>query len=205
MPKGWLLSFAGALLLAMAGPQTASALQIDRHGPVALDGHDLPPTAFAARRGYGGGRAYRGGYRGGYRVAGVRRGYHGGRTVAVRGAYHRGRVVVGRRYYGGVWYGARPRYYAGRYWAYGAGSCWRSSPIGYIWVCGSGSGYGYGGGYYGRPIVAYRRAYRGHGYYGRPRVAHYRGGYYGSRVGFGGARVSHYRGGGGFRGGGRGR
>lgn len=48
-----------------------------------------------------------------------------------------GRWRVGGRYYGGVWYGAGVRrWYGGRWWPYGVGSCWRTSPIGYVWVCG---------------------------------------------------------------------
>ena len=48
----------------------------------------------------------------------------------------RGGARVGGRYYGGVWYGTGRRWYGGRWWAYGVGSCWRASPIGYVWVCG---------------------------------------------------------------------
>ena len=88
------------------------------------------------RRGGRGG----GGFRGGFHRGGVaRRGgfYRGG--VARRGVY-RGVVagaVVGRRYYGGVYYGHRRRYWHGRWWAYGVGSCWRITPDGYyVWVCG---------------------------------------------------------------------
>jgi hypothetical protein len=75
-------------------------------------------------------------YRGGGRVAvgprgGVAvRGPRGG--VAVRGGAYR----VGGRYYGGVWYGTGRRFYGGRWWAYGVGSCWTPSPIGYVWTCG---------------------------------------------------------------------
>jgi hypothetical protein len=87
-----------------------------------------------ARRGgvYRGGVARRGVYRG---VA--RRGVY--RGVARRNIY-RGAVagaVVGRRYYGGVYYGHGRRYWRGRWWAYGVGSCWRITPAGYyVWVCG---------------------------------------------------------------------
>jgi hypothetical protein len=56
--------------------------------------------------------------------------YYGGR------GYYGGRWRVGGRYYGGVWYGTGRRWYGGRWWAYGVGSCWRTSPIGYVWVCG---------------------------------------------------------------------
>jgi hypothetical protein len=83
--------------------------------------------------------AYRGrvahGPRGGVAVVGPRggvavRGPRGG--VAVRGGAYR----VGGRYYGGIWYGTGRRWYGGRWWPYGVGSCWLSSPIGYVWVCG---------------------------------------------------------------------
>jgi len=58
-------------------------------------------------------------------------GFHGGR------AGHVGHRVVGGRYYGGVWYGTGRRWYNGRWWAYGVGSCWRMTPDGYhVWVCG---------------------------------------------------------------------
>jgi len=59
-------------------------------------------------------------------------------SVYYRGrAYYRGgRSRYGGRYYGGYWYGTRRRYYGGRWWPYGVGSCWRVSPIGYVWVCG---------------------------------------------------------------------
>jgi hypothetical protein len=49
--------------------------------------------------------------------------------------YGRGRWRVGGRYYGGVWYGTGRRFWNGRWYAYGVGSCWRMSPIGYVWVC----------------------------------------------------------------------
>ena len=76
----------------------------------------------------------------GYAVHGP---HGGGRAVAVRGgrAVHgvrgpRGRAVaVGTRYRGGVWYGPVRRYWRGRWWAYGVGSCWRWTDIGYVWIC----------------------------------------------------------------------
>jgi hypothetical protein len=69
------------------------------------------------------------------------RGPYGGRAVVgprgavVRGPYG-GRAVVGRRYYGGVWYGTGRRYWGGRWWPYGVGRCWRSTPVGFVWICG---------------------------------------------------------------------
>ena len=81
-----------------------------------IGGFDKPSSLMELR--YGGGR---GGYRGGG-------GFHRG------GVYGRGEY--GRRYYGGVWYGTGRRYWGGRWWAYGVGSCWRTTPIGFVWVCG---------------------------------------------------------------------
>ena len=52
-----------------------------------------------------------------------------------RGGY-RGGWRVGGRYYGGVWYGHVRRWYGGRWWPYGVGSCWAPSPIGFVWICG---------------------------------------------------------------------
>jgi hypothetical protein len=45
-------------------------------------------------------------------------------------------VRVGSHYHGGVWYGHNGHYWNGRYYAYGVGSCWSLTPIGYVWVCG---------------------------------------------------------------------
>lgn len=45
-------------------------------------------------------------------------------------------VRVGHRYHGGVWYGHRRHYWRGRWYAYGVGSCWLATPIGFVWVCG---------------------------------------------------------------------
>jgi hypothetical protein len=72
-------------------------------------------------------RVYVRGPRGGGAVVGPR-------GAVVRGPYG-GRAVVGRRYYGGVWYGTGRRYWGGRWWPYGVGRCWRSAPIGFVWVC----------------------------------------------------------------------
>ncbi len=96
------------------------------------------------RGGRGGGFRGRGGgfNRGGF----ARRGAY--RSVARRGVYrgvarrniYRGvaaGAIVGRRYYGGVYYGHRRRYWRGRWWPYGVGSCWRITPDGYyVWICG---------------------------------------------------------------------
>jgi hypothetical protein len=45
-------------------------------------------------------------------------------------------VRVGGHYHGGIWYGHNGHYWNGRYYAYGVGSCWALTPIGYVWVCG---------------------------------------------------------------------
>jgi hypothetical protein len=56
---------------------------------------------------------------------------------AARGVVvERGGPMVGRRYHGGVWYGTGRRFWRGRWYAYGVGPCWRSSPIGFVWICG---------------------------------------------------------------------
>jgi len=57
-------------------------------------------------------------------------------NVAVRGARGVAAVRVGARYHGGIWYGTARRYWRGRWWAYGVGSCWRWTDIGYVWICG---------------------------------------------------------------------
>jgi hypothetical protein len=139
MRKTWFFSIAAIFFAVAGGYDLVQALPMNPQVSAAAPGAD----SMAAVRG----RA----------VAG--RGYHGravavrgprGAAVAVRG--HRGAVVaargargvtvvagrsyhVGRRYYGGVWYGAGRRFWRGRWWAYGVGSCWRSTPIGYVWVC----------------------------------------------------------------------
>lgn len=180
MHKVWLLSLAGALLLALA-PRPASALP-DEHLPSIFGtGPNVPPAEYAQRRGGGRGgfsRGYGGygrvarGYRGGYA-------YRGRRAVAVRSyrgyGYGRRAVALG----GAAYYGSRC--YDGSYPYYG-GSCPQYYPYGRR---------AYRGAYYGGA-----RIYRGGSYYRGARVSHYRGGY---RGGYRGARVSHYRGG--FRGG----
>ena len=64
-------------------------------------------------------------------------------AASLAGAFIAGLLVVvfigaplpgrsfGRRYYGGVYYGHERRYWHGRWWAYGVGSCWRITPDGY--------------------------------------------------------------------------
>jgi hypothetical protein len=94
-------------------------------GAVAMRG----PRGVAAVRGPRGGVAARGAY-GGAAVRGPRG------NVAVRGARGAAAVRVGARYHGGIWYGTARRYWRGRWWAYGVGSCWRWTDIGYVWICG---------------------------------------------------------------------
>ena len=147
MPRNLIASIVFSLALAVADFSPAFAL------PVSADhiGVSTPsPYLELVRRGggYRGGRMRAGGYHGragvahrGYGVrgagmryggarAGYRAGYRGGYRAGYRGGYR-----VGGRYYGGVWYGAGRRWYGGRWWAYGVGSCWRWSPIGYVWIC----------------------------------------------------------------------
>jgi hypothetical protein len=114
-----------------------------RGGAVAVRG----PRGGAAARGPRGGVAVRGAY-GGAAVRGPRggvaaRGAYGGAAVrgprgnvAVRGARGGAAVRVGARYHGGIWHGTGRRYWRGRWWAYGVGSCWRWTEIGYVWICG---------------------------------------------------------------------
>lgn len=114
------LPIAIAVLMAPLCFGPAGAVPLGNHG-LSVRSNVMPVRV--AVRGPHGGVAVRG-------PRGVAvRGPHGG--VAVRGAHR-----IGGRYYGGVWYGHGRRFYGGRWWPYGVGSCWRSSPIGYVWVCG---------------------------------------------------------------------
>jgi hypothetical protein len=154
------LSIAAAILFLIAGG-TAHGGSVK---PQPLGVIAPPSDTLLARVARGGGRSfaargYRGaavgvrGPRGGGAVAA--RGRHGGRGYAVRGPRGGGRAVavrggravhgvrgprggavaVGTRYRGGVWYGPVRRYWRGRWWAYGVGSCWRWTDIGYVWIC----------------------------------------------------------------------
>ena len=137
MLKSKLLPLGFSLLLAIADFNPGFAFPIAPHVlGAASHASDIDLARFGGRGGGGrGGFAGRGGgfHRGGY-------GYHRGVGVAHRGYGFRGggmyagrRAAVGRyrvggRYYGGVWYGTGRRYWRGRWWAYGVGSCWRPSP-----------------------------------------------------------------------------
>ncbi len=119
-----------------------------------------PATVFAAKQHNGGGHASAHGS--GHARTHVTRTHTnarvGGRTATrhvtttrrvTTGSAHRNAVVhrnvtvnrnvnirVGSRYNGGVWYGPRRHYWRGRWYAYGVGSCWLATPIGFVWVCG---------------------------------------------------------------------
>lgn len=159
MPRFHLISFAAAIMFVAAGGNLAYGVNIKPDARSAV-----PPASGAvltrsfhggargvhrggavAVRGPSGGRAVA--VHGSRRVAvhgggrAVVRGPHGGGAVAVRGP-HGGRAVVARgphrvgsRYGGGVWYGTGRRYWGGRWYAYGVGSCWRWTDIGYVWIC----------------------------------------------------------------------
>ena len=109
------------LAQARRGPRGGAAVRGPRGG-AAVRG----PRGAAAVRGPRGAAAVRG-PRGRTAVRGP-----AGRRVAVRGGPWR----VGGRYYGGTWFGPRRHFWRGRWWPYGVGSCWRRSPIGFVWVCG---------------------------------------------------------------------
>jgi hypothetical protein len=152
MYKVWLLSLAGALVLAMIGHNPASALTADEL--ITTIGTDPNvPVEYAQRRGYRGGRAVA--YRGGRAVA-----YRGGRAVAYRGYGRRAVAVGGAAYYGSRYcpqytYGCPPYYYGRQ--AY-RGAYYRGGRVAYR------------GAYYRGGRAVYRGGYRG------ARVAQYRGG-----------------------------
>jgi hypothetical protein len=120
-----MLPIAIALMMVLLCLERADAIPLGAHGLSTPS--NVTPVYYrgGVARGPRGGVAVRG-PRGGVAVVGPRGG------VAVRGGAYR----VGGRYYGGVWYGHARRWYGGRWWAYGVGSCWAPSPIGYVWVCG---------------------------------------------------------------------
>ncbi len=159
MPRFQLMSFAAAIMFVIAGgnlayagsvkPDNASAIA-PASDTVLIRGfhggaHGARHGGAVAVRGPHGGGAVavhgsrRGAVHGGSRT--VVRGHHGGGAVAVRGP-HGGRAVVahgphriGSRHGGGIWYGTGRRYWRGRWYAYGVGSCWRWTDIGYVWIC----------------------------------------------------------------------
>jgi hypothetical protein len=119
-----MLPIAIALLMVSPCLERADAMPFGAHGLSAPS--NVTPVYYRGGVVHGprGGTAVVG-PRGGAVVVGPRGG------VAVRGAYR-----VGGSYYGGVWYGHARRWYGGRWWPYGVGSCWAPSPIGYVWICG---------------------------------------------------------------------
>jgi hypothetical protein len=142
MSKIYLLPIAAALLIAPATFARVQASPLIQHGlEAAVPESVAEPVRGGGGRGGGGGfRGGGGGFRGGAAV--VHRGgvYRGGGAVVRRGAVGVGVAAgarrVGGRYYGGTWYGTGRHWYGGRWWPYGVGTCWASTPIGYVWVCG---------------------------------------------------------------------
>jgi len=137
MRSVWTLPFAIAVMVAIADYGVAHAVPVKPQPlSAAAPVSDVQLAQYEVRHGPRGGEAVRG-PRGGVAV----RGPHGGAAVvgphggaAVRGPH--GGYRVGQRYYGGIWYGTGRRYWNGRWWPYGVGTCWRASPIGFVWVCG---------------------------------------------------------------------
>ena len=125
MRKMWVIPIAAVFL---AAADLVQALPVTPPTLAAAPGAD----AMAQVRGHRGRAAAVRGPRG---TAVAVRG-HRGAAVAVRGPGGR-TLVAGRRYHGGIWYGTGRRFWRGRWWAYGVGHCWRSTPIGYVWVCGT--------------------------------------------------------------------
>lgn len=127
-----LLPLAFAVAFASAGIDPLWAMPFDPHvSAVAAPVYQIENV----RRGGGG---FRGGHSFHGRGSVAHRGYgfRGGGMHVRHGVVAGGRYRVGGRYHGGIWYGARGRYWGGRYWAYGVGRCWRGTPEGYVWICG---------------------------------------------------------------------
>jgi hypothetical protein len=148
MPRFHLISFAAAIMCVIAGGNLAYGVNIKPDARSAIapatdtvlvrgGARGVHRSGAVAVRGPHGGRGVA--VHGGGRA--VVRGPHRGGAVAVRGPRGGGAVVargphrVGSRYGGGVWYGTGRRYWGGRWYAYGVGSCWRSTDIGFVWIC----------------------------------------------------------------------
>ena len=142
--RDFLLGIAVASAVALPGlsaPARAAVSMLH----TGLDPELVKPESEIVRVGRGGGRG--GGGRGGVAVDG-----HGGggrHMVAARGVTWRsgggrrnmaiadgGELCIGMcivtwlsRFIDGRWW-------RGRYYGYGVGSCWRWTPAGYIWICG---------------------------------------------------------------------
>lgn len=84
----------------------------------------IPASALARGGGHGGHGGGHGGHGGGWHGGGGGGGWKGG------GGWH------GGGWHGGGWRHGRGRYWRGRWWGYGVGSCWRWTPVGWVWVCG---------------------------------------------------------------------
>lgn len=123
------LIFASALMAALAMPLAADAQpnlgNVDLGAQAAAEHNSIQQV----RRGGG---HFRGGRHFGGRHFGGGRHFRGGRNWG-GGRHFRG----GRHWRGGGHYGGHRRYWRGRWWAYGVGSCWRWSPYNdrFVWVC----------------------------------------------------------------------
>jgi hypothetical protein len=122
--------FALVLACTMGGYSSVRALPADPGAlRAAAPASDIQLARVVAGRGPGGrgfvaGRGPRG------------RGFVAGRGPGGRGFVAGGGRRIGGRYYGGIWYGTGRRFWGGRWWPYGVGRCWRSTPIGFVWICG---------------------------------------------------------------------
>jgi hypothetical protein len=93
------------------------------------------PTAAVSARGGGGGGHGGGGHGGGGHGGGGGAMHSGGGMHMNGGGMHmNGAGMRGGRHVGGGGHGRR--FWHGRWWNYGVGSCWRWTPAGYIWICG---------------------------------------------------------------------
>jgi hypothetical protein len=154
------LSIAAAIISMIAGGTAYGGSVKSQHLGTIASASDTILVRYARAGGRSfAARGYRGsavGVRGTHgRGAVAWQGRHGGRGYAVRGPHGGGRaavvrsgrtvhgvrgprgraIAVGTRYHGGIWYGPGRRYWRGRWWAYGVGSCWRWTDIGYVWIC----------------------------------------------------------------------
>jgi hypothetical protein len=111
---------------------------------IALGGLTLSAPAM---RGGGPGFARAGGFAHGGRAFAGRRAFVGRRAFAMRGGTFRRAHFRRGRWWGGRRFG----FVRGATWGGAGGSCWRWTPAGRVWVCGSGRGFGraWGGGVWG--------------------------------------------------------
>jgi hypothetical protein len=138
------IAVASAVALPVLSAPARAAVSMLHTG---LDPELVKPESEIVRVGRGGGGRGGGGRGGGGRGGGRGHGGHGrghgghGRGHAGRGRGHGGRGHGhggrGHRHGGrGHRHGHGGRWWHGRYWGYGVGSCWRWTPAGYIWICG---------------------------------------------------------------------